>query len=77
MRTTVFICFFLISSVAWAQNPKHDSLRYIMHTDQFGVQKKTQVVYPSEILIIDGDSIYTILNENQLQKTLESRGGGG
>lgn len=61
--------------MTWAQNPKHDTLRYILHTDQFGVQKKVRVVYPTEILIIDGDSVYTVLNEDQLQKIIESQGG--
>ena len=72
MRITAFAFIFLLSSIAWAQNPMPDTIFYL---DKFGIQKKAPVAYLTEILVVDGYSMYTMPDQAQLEKTIERRGG--
>ena len=59
----------------YAQNIKNDSIEYVDYTDKFGNKKKALVVKAPQILIVDEDSIYTVSDEIQLRRIIESRGG--
>lgn len=65
----------LFTKATYAQIIKNDSTNYIYYTDKLGNQKKALVAQPKHILIVDGDSIYTVSNEFQLRRLLEKQRG--
>ena len=72
MNRLVFLFLILISEVCLAQNEK-DNIAYVYVKDSSGAVKKVKVVRPSEILIVEGDSIYMVPDEFQLRKILEQK----
>lgn len=73
----IILSFFLgvISTTAYTQNIKKDTLEYVEYTDSFGNKKKALVVKIHQILIVEGDSLYTVPNEIHLRKLLLSQVG--
>jgi hypothetical protein len=65
----------LTSLIASGQKIEKDTLKYVYYKDELGLQKKALIAYPKQILVIKGDSIYTILDENQLYDVI-SKGKG-
>ncbi len=52
-----------------------DSLEYVYYLDKVGNKKKAVAASPKQILIVAGDSIYTVLDDFQLRKMLENQKG--
>lgn len=65
MKAIIF--FFLVSFTTFGQQIKNDTLEFVYYTDKLGHQKKAMIAYPMQILIVNGDSIYTVLNEGQFK----------
>lgn len=65
----------IIPIIICAQTREIDSLKYVETFDKFGNKKKTVVVKAHEVLIVDGDSIYTVANCDQLREIVEGRKG--
>lgn len=70
----IILMFLLVSVISKAQIAGEDTT-HIAYKDQSGRQKTALVVHPSQILIIDGDSIYSVQHEFQLRKILEKKTG--
>ena len=75
MKIIILLSLFGISMAAFAQKTKSDTINYVHYTDKFGKQKKAVIAYPTQILIVHGDSIYTVSNEIELKRIIEKQGG--
>lgn len=63
----------MISITVYAQ--KRDTLKYVYYEDMFGNKRQATIAHPNQILIVDGDSLYTVSTISQLQKILENHEG--
>lgn len=72
-RALYLICLFLVPIAGHTQNTRQDTIKYIIHTDQFGAKKRIPVAYVSEILIVEGDSIFAVSNDLELQNIIERK----
>ena len=76
MKLIVISFFLCVSGYSYSQNIKNDSIKeYVDYTDKLGNKKKALVVKVPQILIIDGDSIYSVSDEFQLRFLLEKQEG--
>jgi hypothetical protein len=74
MKSLIFWLLVLIPSLGFCQ--VNDE--YPTHVDvkkESGEVIKVKVVQPDEILLVDGDSLYSISSEFQLRRILQSKGG--
>ena len=71
IRSVIIIVILLAPFFCKAQT---DSTTYITIRDN-GVVKTVKMVIPKQILIIDGDSMYTIQDEYLLRKTMSQKDG--
>jgi hypothetical protein len=69
------LLFILISfHFVFGQKTRHekelDTLKYVLYDDENGVKKKARVAQPSQVLIIDGDKMFFILDESKMTEYL-------
>lgn len=75
MKGVALVLLLFVSLSVAAQKSKSDSLQYIYYTDPFGQQRKALVATPPHILIVAGDSLFTVANEFQLHQLLAKQQG--
>lgn len=68
----ILVFSFVLLIISFAVNAQIDSIEYVEFIDKSGNWKKALVVKVEQILVVDGDSIYTVSNEFQLQKIIQN-----
>jgi hypothetical protein len=75
MKSIALYLLLLIPFKICGQEIPADSVNYIYYTDNSGEQRKAVVATPPLILIVAGDSIFTVSNEFQLRTIMKQQEG--